>query len=371
MGDVNVLSGGIEILHEIKENLLELDGYKEKSLDMVNEQEKLEKLIAAREKARDSEIAATVSKRIEEVEESFDGQIEKTRARVKKVKAKRDKLKDTKVSERIDVETADMREEIRSLNQDIKALFTKNQIPRIFNTKYFFSMYMPGEFGDFITILFSIIIMLALPFGIYLLLPAELQKIWMIILLYLAVLSIGMGLFMLIFKKVRTKHIEPLHEARALRGKISRVKKRIRSLAKNIKKDKDESKYGLDKYDEEMAELDKQIDHIIAEKKNALTSFESQIKPDIVSEIKARYEGDLNRYRADYDKAYEEQKSADAKVNAFTLEISRKYEAYVGKEMLSISMIDSLIDIINSGDALTIADALICYKKLLAEEKNQ
>ena len=141
MGDVNVLSGGIEILHEIKENLLELDGYKEKSLDMVNEQEKLEKLIAAREKARDSEIAETVSKRIEEVEESFDGQIEKTRARVKKVKAKRDKLKDTKVSERIDVETADMREEIRSLNQDIKALFTKNQIPRIFNNQFPFLLF--------------------------------------------------------------------------------------------------------------------------------------------------------------------------------------------------------------------------------------
>ena len=46
-----------------------------------------------------------------------------------------------------------------------------------------------------------------------------------------------------------------------------------------------------------------------------------------------------------------------------TVKISKNYEAYLGKEVLSVSVIESLIDIINDGGAETVGDALEQYKK--------
>lgn len=369
MGEVNVLSGGTEILAEMRTNLTALDELKTKSAQLTEKRKQLDKDIATKQKARDTEVSTTVGKRQAEMEASFDQQIEKTRSKMKEVRSRREKVKDTKVGERIDTETADLREEVRNLNVDLKAVFTKHQIPRMFNTDYFFSMYFPSEVGDFLIILCSMLIMLAIPVGVYCLIPHKEGAIWLLILLYLAIVALIMGIFMLIFKKVKEKHIDALREAKAIRGKISRTKKRIGRKAKTIRKDDDESTYGLEKYDDEMTGLESQIDDLIKQKKQALTEFENTTKQDIVKEITARYGTELDVMKSENDNAYEEQKDVDAKINSFTIEISKKYEAYVGKEVLSVSMIDSLTDIINAGDALTIADALAFYKRRLEEEK--
>lgn len=369
--DINVLNGGIDILNEMKTSLTRLDALKNNKIDLAEKQHQLEKDIAVKQKAMDSEISSLVSKREIEIAKSYDTEIDKTHDRIKMVRAKRDKLKGAKVDERINIETAAMHEEVRGLKLDLKGIFARQHIPGLFNTDYFFSVFMPGEFGDFIIILLSILILLAVPTGIYFLIPAGTRKLWILILMYVGVIAVAVGIFLLIFKKVRTRHLEALREAKAVREKISRAKKRITKQEKSIRKDTDESRYGLEKYDEEIAALDRQIEDILTEKKQALTTFENRTKADLSNEIAARYVDEINTLKAGNEAAYDEQRAVEEQIKSVSLEISTRYEAYVGKENLNVPMIDNLIDIINGGDALNIADALTFYKKQLTDNKKE
>ncbi len=359
----NILNGGIDILNEMKASVTAIETMKGRVAELQARQEQLDKDIASKQKTMDSEVSSVVSKRQAEVEKSFDEQLASTRERIKRVKAKKDKFKDSKVSERIDNETSYMHEQLRGYKADLKGIFSREHIPGIFNTDYFFSLFMPDNVGDFSIILLSIIIMLALPVCIFMLLPEGVHKWWMLVILYAAVLFVGMSVFMLIFKTVRTKHLKALEEARNTRGRIRDIKKRINKMAKSIRSDKDESGYGLEKFEQELAELDGQVNDIVEQKKQALADFENNAKNDIANEIRARYLDSINGMKAENEAAYDEQRQLENNTKAASLEVSRKYEAYIGKENLTPGMIDSLIEIINGGDAINIAGALEFYRQ--------
>ena len=59
----------------------------------------------------------------------------------------------------------------------------------------------------------------------------------------------------------------------------------------------------------------------------------------------------------------EEKHTVDSELSELTVKISKNYESYLGKEVLSVNVIDSMIEIMNNGNAETIADALDYYKK--------
>ena len=205
--DNNVLNGGIDILNEIKANVTGLENMKQRVTELSEKQKQLEKDIDAKQKAMDNEISNTVSKRQSEIERSFDSEIDNTRDRMKRVKNKKEKYKDVKVSERIDIETAELRERVRSMKQDLKGIFSREHISRLFNNEYFFSVFLPDHVGDFLIILASIVIMLAIPAVIYILLPQGFQNVFVGIILYLAVIAIFMALFMLIRNYVKKKQM--------------------------------------------------------------------------------------------------------------------------------------------------------------------
>ncbi|MCR5324351.1 MAG: hypothetical protein K6E85_13925 [Lachnospiraceae bacterium] len=364
----NVLNGGIDILNEMRASVTGLEDMKKRVSELQEKQSRLEKEIAAKQKSMDSEIGSTVSKRQYEIEKSFDSELDNTRDRIKRVRAKKDKQKGAKVSERIDIETASLRETIRSQKQDLKGVFSREHISRIFNTDYFFSVFMPEHVVDFCVILASIIIMLAIPALMYVFLPDTIRKPWMIGVLYAIVIVLGMAIFMCIYKYSKKK-AAAFEEARTLRSKIRENKKQIKKIEKAILKDKDESGYGLEKYEVELNDLEDQVNDIVNQKKQALSDFENTTKVDITNQIKAGYMDSINKMKAQNEAAYDEQRELENNIKNVSLVISQKYEAYVGKENLSVGMIDSLIEIINGGDAVNIADALVYFKKMQSENK--
>ena len=91
----NVLNGGIEILSEMKASVTGVETMRARVQELTDKQQQFEKEINAKQKVMDSEIAATISKRQAEIEKSFDAQIDSTRDRMKRVRTKKDKLKDT------------------------------------------------------------------------------------------------------------------------------------------------------------------------------------------------------------------------------------------------------------------------------------
>ncbi|MCR5431899.1 MAG: hypothetical protein K6E95_05020 [Lachnospiraceae bacterium] len=368
MSDSNILNGGAEVLREIRGSLLHLDTLKKTSTEQETLRQTYDKEMAAKQKAMDKEIETTVSKRVDELEQSFDSQIDKTRNRIKAEKSRRDKTKDEKVTQRIGAETADQHETIRSIKQEIKGTFTKDHIWRIFNTRYFFALFLPSSISDYLIILLTVIILAGLPLGIYWALGLE--NIWILLAMYACELVLFGASFFFIFKKVRNKHLTALREATSLREQIRDTKKSIKAKANSIRKDRDESVYGLESFDQSIGELETTLEGIVEQKKQALTSFENTTKQDIVNEIRVKYVDDIELLKKQSEESVRIQKETDDEISAITMDVSQNYEAYLGKENLKVSVIDSLIEIIDNGGALNISEALEAYKKQLEAAKS-
>lgn len=366
MADYNVLNGGAETLAGMKNMLLELDENQKRSITLEVDEQKYEKLISGHEKAMNDEISTTIKKRQDEISFSFDEQIDQTRIRLKKVKVKRDKLKSAKVSERIDFETKDLQEEKRKLHQEIKSVFKVSQIPSLFNNKMFYSLHMPGIRSDYLFVAVTVLVLLGLPFLLYKIIVSE-PSTFLLILFYVLIIGAFAGVYYLIHKFVYTKHSDSLKVVQSVRTKLEANRKATITVQKSIKKDPDESSYGLEDYDREMDELDAEICNIAERKKEALTVFENETKNAIINEIRFSYSGELNKYRSELEKAHSEKKTSDENVKNLKLEISNKYESYIGKEYVSVAMADQLSDIIKCGEASTVADAIKYYERQLTE----
>lgn len=357
MEDKNILTEGIETLYTMKENILELNGYQEKIQSLEEEERSLENEIAAKEKLMNDEITSVVKKRKDEITLSFDEQLDKTVARKKRVKVKKDKLKDTKISERVKVETSEFEEEKVLYNEEIKEKFKVNSIPRIFNSNIYYTLFLPRSIKDIFFIILTLgIILLGIPLGIYkYMMPHETK--WLVI-VYIITFLVSGSLYIAISRMTKEKHRDAFTQIRLIRNKYADSQKRINRVKKAISKDKDESGYGLEKFDNELNELEEEIMQIAEAKKNALVLFESSTKFAVSDAVKANYEEEIQGLKEKYDNVYEDQRRAESMSKEFSLEISKKYEAFIGKESLSITLINELIQIMETGQAATIAEAI-------------
>lgn len=363
MDQDTILYGGLEALDTMKENLLELDGYKARSSELAMKEDQIEKQLEYKEKAISEEIMMTTKKRKLEVDASFEEQMDKVKARIKKVKTKKDKEKNAQVKERIKTETFELTEEKVRLKEDMKVVFQKNHIPRILDNSLYFALFIPRNFHDICTIILTLlVILLLLPyFVIYkLLLP---DNTLYLVLDYIITVVIFGGLYLLINSKTKESNSNAAIDIRAIRAKQAKNKKKINAIVKEIRKDKDESGYGLESFTGEIEELEGQLKSIAEEKKEAIVEFEMKTKAIIEKEIRAQKKSELDSLKEEHDQVYKEQKKAEDKVKLFSLEVVNKYEKFVGKDMMSINKIDSLAQIIQSGQASTVAEAIAIYQK--------
>lgn len=357
----NVLGQGIDGLFEMKKSLVEFDSYRQRSTELGVKEDQLEKQIATKEKAIADEVLVTIKKRRQEVENSFNEQIEKLKSRMKKVKAKRDKEKNLQVSERIKNETSDLTAEKIRLKEELKSIYQKNQISRFYNNRLFHALLLPRNIKDIgIILLVLVITLLLIPVGVYkLFLPAGTLPL---ILDYIVTVVIFFGLYLFFNSKLKEGHAEAVIDIRAIRAKQAKNQKKINAMAKDIRKDKDESTYSLADFTEELNQLEEEVKSVTDEKKNAMVTFETETRLVIEEEVRARYREELNGLKSDHETAYKEQKNAEEKAKQFSIEIASKYESYVGKEMLTVDKIDRLIAIMQEQNVQSISEALAIYK---------
>jgi hypothetical protein len=364
MGLETILSGGIDALFTMKENLLELEGYKTKSSELALKEDQIEKQIDYKEKAIAEEIMAATKKRRNEVEASFDEQIDKVKSRIKKVKAKKDKEKNVQVSERIKVETADFTKEKVRLKEEMKAVYHKNHISLFFNNSLYHALFMPRNIKDICSILLAILVVLfVIPYLVVyrLLLPND--GLYLVIVYIITVVIFG-GLYLLINEKTKGQHPDAAIDIRAIRAKQAKNQKKIEAIAKDIHKDKDESAYGLENFTGEIDELENELKSVAEEKKEGMVEFETKTKVVIESEIRADKRDELESLKIAHEQVYGEQKKTEEKVKLLSLEITNNYESFVGKDLMNVSKIESLIEIVQAGQANTVAEAIAIYKKM-------
>jgi hypothetical protein len=363
MDEGNLLSGGVDKLNEIKETLLELGGYQQKYDTLVLEESKIEKNIQSLEKTAADEVQATVKKRRAEIEVAYDKQLDKSKARVKKIKDKRDKSKSQKVSERINEETASLQEENRRLKLEGKTLFKQKHVPSICNTRIYYALYYPRYFKDMIIIILSLILtLLIVPCGIYFFALPE-ERILYLVLLYIVTVLVFGGIYLLIGNRTKDKHRDTIKQVGELRHRVLKNKNNIKAIKRSVKKDRDESNYGLENFDDELAKLDSEAADIAEQKKEAILTFENTTVQVITAEIRKQYDDKILGLKTEYDKIKTEVLQTNEKVKALTLGMASEYEPFIGKDLITIERLDSLINIIEAGNAGNISEAVQFYKQ--------
>ena len=361
--DNAILHAGIDELNTIKEHVLELTGYQERNAELEKEEVRLEKLIGSKEKALNDEMDTTLKKRKSELTATYESQLSALNARNKKIKTKKEKDKGTKVSERIDEETAELREKNKELALEIKTKLKSDKTPKICNTTLFYALFMPKRISELFLFLVSLLLVfLVIPFGIYLLFFAEKFGELALAIIYVIMILLVGSLYLAINNKVKEKHLETIRAVRGLRNQYHRNCKNIKDIQKGIRNDSDESTYGLEQYDDELREISEEIQRVTEEEKEALSTFETVTTAQIKAEIKGRYENELTALREKYKETCADQKKMEEKVKETALMMSKQYEAYLGKDMLTVPKLDKLIARIKNGEAADIGEALAMEK---------
>ncbi len=358
-----ILHGGINELNTIKEHVMELAGYQERNAELLKEEIRLDKLIAGKEKELNDETESTLKKRKSELVATFESQLSTLNARHKKIKAKKEKDKGVKVTERISEETAELREKNKELALEIKTKMKAEKTPRICNTTLFYAWFMPKTIGEFLLFIVSLLVVfLIIPFGIYLLFFAKNFSELALAIIYVVLILLVGSIYLTINNKVKEPHLDTIRAVKLLRNQYNRNNKNIRDIQKGIKNDADESTYGLEQYDDELNEITAEIARVTEEEKQSVSAFETETTPQIKAEIKGRYAEELSSLKTTYAEVCADQKEMEDKVKEYSLMMSKQYEAYLGKEMLTVQKLDKLIAHISNGEAQDISEALALEK---------
>jgi len=360
--ETNILMGGMEELGVIKGKVIELNECVEQKKTLEAGETQLEKKISNKEKEISDEIVKVTRQRKTQVEATFDEQINSVNERLKKEESKKSKTKKVAVTQRIDLETTDLRNVDNELNLDGKSIFKQEKIPFLYNNRLFFALYFPRGFGDFVIILLVLaLVFFAIPFGVYYLWFAGMNVLYLA-LFYVAVIVVFGGIY-LIIGKTKCKHKESLDKVREMRRKIKNTKRQKRIVMRQIKRDKDESGYGLEEFDSNIESLQRSVSEFLEQKKKALSDFENATSKDIKDQITARYEDELNGLKAEYRTVYEQNKENEDRLNKLSLNISAEYEGYLGKDIRSLEKIAQMEEFLTSGRAKTLSEAIVLLSK--------
>lgn len=352
----DLLAGGLPELAQIKQKLTELDSYKAQKKILDAEESKLEKSVSGKEKFIENEINRITRERKSQIESTFDEQINSVRSRQKKVQAKKDKTKKAAVEERIDTETADFKNEDKALKLGGKSIFKQENIPFLYNNRLFFALYFPRGFGDVLIILLTLILLLfVIPFGVYYIWFMQ-KSILFLVLFYVVIVVLFGGLY-LIIGKTKHRHREALDKVREIRRQIYESKKHQNRIKRQIKRDKDESGYGLEEYNSEIEALQTEINEFLRQKNEALNIFESTTRADIKEQITVSNQAELDSLRAEYKRIYDQNRQNQNNLNTLAMQLASEYEGYIGKDLLTVDKIGQMEQLILSGSAATIADA--------------
>lgn len=345
-----------------KQAVQELEELKQKEKMLQDLEKQLESTLKTKQKNISETIALTVKKRSDEITKSYDAEISKTQEHLKKVRSKREKAKSQGEKERITDETRDLMNENEKLRGQMKTMFRENHVPNFCRSDLYYSLYFAKSFKEIMTMLLTVVIcFLLVPCGVYFLLPHQ-NTLYLIVIYVIAILLFG-GLYVKIGNSTKMKHMNVLQDGRNIRSMIRSNKKQIKKITKSIRKDKDDAVYNLEKFDDEIAQLEQDKAQAEQQKKDALHAFETVTKTIISDEIMGNHKAELDQLEQDLAKTTIDLKETRGAARAKALYITDNFEVYAGKEYMTLEKLQGLEEIIVSGKAANLSEAIMNYKK--------
>lgn len=357
----DTVSDQIEFLTEAKSDLKRLGELKVNYERLQYEEKKYEKTIASEKKIVEDKIGFTIKQRKEEISSSYDREISKVLEKLKKVRIKREKAKSQGVKERIEEETAELREKNQQLDFRIKTLFQENGIPSYCNTALYYGIFLTKGPKEILVLILSILIcFLAIPGAAFYMIPQK-TPLFLIMIYFAAVLIFG-GLYIIINNRTKIKNLPQLKEGREIRGLLRMNKKQIKAIGRSIKKDKSDEQYNLANYDDEIAQMEGEISAVNQKKKDALIHFENVTKNIIEDEINASKREKMEELESKFREIQVKSKETEDELKEKNIYITDTYESYIGRDSLNEERLDRLIEILENEEALNITEAIQMYK---------
>ena len=354
----NLLSGGVAELQLAKAAVNEANQLQEELHAAEAAASAKEKDLESQKKYVQDKINSAIKERRGELKRTHDDQVELAGKNLKEAEKKRKAAKSNAVQARITNETSDYSQKVDGLKREVKNIFRENKVPGICNNAFYYALYAPKRGSDFVVFVLTILIAFGLiPNVVCLFLKSD--KIIIKVLVYLAIVVFFVALYFLFFAiSKRNKNGEVLERARLKRDEIRSVKKAIKKTSKSIEKDKDESTYGLEGYDSEIAGLQQIHNETIQNREAALKAFDEETAKQIEEEIRNENREALERMEAEAEESRKALESARAKASAAQGNINSTIEVYLGKKNTSVEKIDGMITLIQEGKAKTVMEAL-------------
>ncbi|MGN0157911.1 MAG: hypothetical protein ACI39W_02030 [Brotaphodocola sp.] len=351
----------LDFLEKAREALDDLSIVRDREEQLELDEKRLGKSLDTEKKLVTDTIAQTVKKRRDEINTTYDKEISKVQEQLKKARSKREKAKSQGVKERIISETA----ELYSLNKEIRAmmksLFREKHVPGFCGTNLYYSLFFPKWPKEILTAaVFVLIFFLAVPCGIYFLVP-EHTHLHLVIIYVLDIVIFG-GIYISISNRTKLQHMETLRAGRKYLDDIRGNHKKIRKVTALIKKDRDDAQYHLEKYDDNIAQFQQDLNEVTAKKKEALNYFETVTKTILQDEIEHNHKAKIDQLEQEYEAVQQQLKDTSAEVKAKRLNITDNYGTYLGKEYLDSMKIAELCTIVQSGQASNVSEAIAVHK---------
>lgn len=340
----------------------ELEELKKQELQLTQTEKQMEDALKGKQKAVMDTISQTIKQRTEEISKSYDAEIGKTQDHLKKVRAKREKAKSQGVRERIAEDTSGLLKENRELKEQMKTLFRANHVPGFCRSSYYYALYFTRSVKDALTLLLTIFIcFLGVPCGIYFLLPEK--KTVYLIGIYLVLVLVFGGIYVAVGNRTKLKYMDVLKEGREIRRRILGNRKQIRVIAKTIRRDKNDTVYNLQKFDDEIAQLEQDLTQVKQQKKEALNTFETVTRTIISDEISENHKTELSQMEDELSRTTETLKRTRTAAKEKALYITDHFEVYAGKEYMTVEKLALLEDIVRSGEASNVSEAISVYRR--------
>ena len=364
----NILNEGREILQKIYDEVISLNEKEIKEKELVKSEDDYEKMLSDKEKAVAKEIADTTKARREEIVKTFDVEEDKLNGIAKKTNQKRERYRDGKVSERIQTETADFIEANNQIKSDTKKLYKQNKTPGFFNSGFYYTLFMPGSLSDFLyCILTFAVLFVAVPAIIWYFLPKPVSA-YMIGLIYVGCIFVFGGIYMLIFSASRNKYRETVSLGNNARHKIKNNKRIIAKISRNIRRDKDDSGYGLENYNAQLEDIRLQLEDLSAKKKEALRLFDDSTRLAVIEEIKNANQEEIDRCRTRLAEISANLSGIRDYIKQKKIYIAENYEVFLGKNFVQEEILKILLEISEKNPNASIGEVIEMYKQEASEK---
>ena len=361
--DRNILSGDITVLSEYRGLVKEHNDAKAALSETAAKEKELERDAALRRKNLKDTIDSTLKKRRGEVCEDFDKEIDAASDKLKKIRAKRGKAKDKGVKERIAEETADLVAQNKVLKKNISAALKEEKLPSFCGSGFYFTLYFTKGAGEiFLCALVILLAFLILPAVVYLVLPFKELKadypVPVVAVTYFVIIVIFFFIYKIIGDKTKHRHRDALKSIRELRDSITGNNRQISNISRSIKRDKNEEMYNLEDFDSQISQLEAQIAGITEEKEAALSNFDNNSSQAIKAEIEGRELPKIEEVEEELRGVSAKKAELEEEVRQRGLKLSTEYEAYLGKDYNDIKRLNGLFEIMETGQAATIGEAI-------------